>query len=77
MPDKANTFDQIAETIDRFTEIIGFDRREAMQQQELRRARAACFAVEHIAIVDLRGPIVDGGHDAFPLAREWGRDLSL
>ena len=26
MPDKANTFDQIAETIDRFTEIIGFDR---------------------------------------------------
>jgi pimeloyl-ACP methyl ester carboxylesterase len=26
MPDKANTFDQIAETIDRFTETIGFDR---------------------------------------------------
>ena len=26
MPDKANTFDQIADTIDRFTEIIGFDR---------------------------------------------------
>jgi pimeloyl-ACP methyl ester carboxylesterase len=26
MPDKANTFDQIAETIDRFTGIIGFDR---------------------------------------------------
>jgi pimeloyl-ACP methyl ester carboxylesterase len=26
MPDKANTFDQIAATIDRFTEIIGFDR---------------------------------------------------
>ena len=26
MPDKAHTFDQIAETIDRFTEIIGFDR---------------------------------------------------
>jgi pimeloyl-ACP methyl ester carboxylesterase len=25
MPDKANTFDQIAETIDRFTETIGFD----------------------------------------------------
>jgi pimeloyl-ACP methyl ester carboxylesterase len=26
MPDKANTFDQIAETIDRFTGIVGFDR---------------------------------------------------
>ena len=26
MPHKANTFDQIAETIDRFTETIGFDR---------------------------------------------------
>ena len=26
MPDKANTFDQIAETIDHFTDIIGFDR---------------------------------------------------
>jgi pimeloyl-ACP methyl ester carboxylesterase len=26
MPDKANTFDQIAETIDSFTETIGFDR---------------------------------------------------
>ena len=26
MPDKANTFDQIAETIDRFTEVVGFDR---------------------------------------------------
>ena len=26
MPDKGNTFDQIAETIDRFTETIGFDR---------------------------------------------------
>ena len=26
MPDKANTFDQIAATIDRFTETIGFDR---------------------------------------------------
>jgi pimeloyl-ACP methyl ester carboxylesterase len=26
MPDKANTFDQIAATIDRFTEVIGFDR---------------------------------------------------
>jgi pimeloyl-ACP methyl ester carboxylesterase len=26
MPNKANTFDQIAETIDRFTETIGFDR---------------------------------------------------
>src|ERR1700727_3218345 len=26
MPDKSNTFDQIAETIDRFTETIGFDR---------------------------------------------------
>jgi pimeloyl-ACP methyl ester carboxylesterase len=26
MPDKANTFDQIAATIDRFTDIIGFDR---------------------------------------------------
>ena len=26
MPDKANTFDRIAETIDRFTEIVGFDR---------------------------------------------------
>jgi pimeloyl-ACP methyl ester carboxylesterase len=26
MPDKANTFDRIAETIDRFTETVGFDR---------------------------------------------------
>jgi pimeloyl-ACP methyl ester carboxylesterase len=26
MPDRANTFDRIAETIDRFTETIGFDR---------------------------------------------------
>jgi uncharacterized membrane protein YkgB len=26
MPDKGNTFDRIAETIDRFTEAIGFDR---------------------------------------------------
>jgi pimeloyl-ACP methyl ester carboxylesterase len=26
MPDKANTFDQIADTIDRFTETVGFDR---------------------------------------------------
>ena len=26
MPDKGNTFDRIAETIDRFTETIGFDR---------------------------------------------------
>jgi pimeloyl-ACP methyl ester carboxylesterase len=26
LPDRANTFDQIAATIDRFTEIIGFDR---------------------------------------------------
>src|SRR5580692_6656238 len=26
MPDKANTFDQIAEKIDRFTETVGFDR---------------------------------------------------
>ena len=48
-------------------------RREAMQQQELRRVRAACFAVEHIAIVDLGGPIMDGGHDAFPFAQKLGR----
>ncbi len=26
MPDKGNTFDRIAETIDRFTEVVGFDR---------------------------------------------------
>jgi pimeloyl-ACP methyl ester carboxylesterase len=26
MPDKANTFDKVAETIDRFTETVGFDR---------------------------------------------------
>jgi pimeloyl-ACP methyl ester carboxylesterase len=26
MPDKANTFDRIAETIDRFTEVVGFSR---------------------------------------------------
>jgi pimeloyl-ACP methyl ester carboxylesterase len=26
MPDKRNTFDRVAETIDRFTEVVGFDR---------------------------------------------------
>ena len=45
---------------------------EAVQQQQLRGARSACFAVEHIAIVDLGGPIMDGGHDACPFAQKLG-----
>ena len=41
--------------------------REAVQQQQLRRVRRARLAVEDVAAVHLGGPIVDGGHGAFPL----------
>ena len=40
--------------------------REAVQQQQLRRAGRARLAVEDTAAVDLGGPIVDGGHLASP-----------
>ena len=39
--------------------------REAVQQQQLRSARGACFAIEDVSAVDLGGPIMDGGHGAF------------
>ena len=39
--------------------------REAVQQEQLRRARRARLAIENVAAVDLGGPIMDGGHDAF------------
>ena len=42
--------------------------REAVQQQQLRRARRASLPVEDVAAVDLGGPIVDGGHVACPFA---------
>ena len=48
---------------------------EAVQQQQLRRARGASFAVENVAAVDLGGAIVDAGHDACPFARD--REASL
>ena len=49
--------DQVAEHVARG--------REAVQQQQLWRARHARFAIKYIFAVDLGGPIVDGGHDAF------------
>ena len=36
--------------------------REAVQQQQLRRARRARLAIEDLAAVHLGGSIVDGGH---------------
>ena len=41
---------------------------EAVQQQQLRRAPRARFTIEDVAAVNLRGAIVDGGHDACPFA---------
>ena len=40
--------------------------REAVQQQQLRRARRARLAIEDLEAVHVGGAIGDGGHDASP-----------
>ena len=47
--------------------------REAVQQEQLRRALIARLAIEHFAAVDLGGAVVDGGHRRFSFRSMRGR----